>query len=305
MRSPNREVSVFSTAALDLFASALGAFILLAILLFPYYRKAGPESAPSQVSEQIQKRREALRSVADMLADTITTEARITELEARADQLRRRMVTQREELYNLEKKLAEEPTEEPQPEPVQPFIEDGVEFSLLGIGTERKSFLVVIDLSGSMDAYADLMIDAVLEVLEPLGPDNRFAILGYSGMGTARLEAFPGGSRLLDGTPDNLRRAAAFTRGLANDFGGSTPTHRALLNALQYDVEAIILLSDGEPDGAPSQIVNDITRLNRRIGKEIHTVALGNYTSPKQKNLVLFLQQLAARNNGDFVGVSR
>ncbi len=44
MKTINRELSVFSTSAVDLFASALGAFILLMLLLFPYYRHAGPES---------------------------------------------------------------------------------------------------------------------------------------------------------------------------------------------------------------------------------------------------------------------
>ena len=42
MRIPDRDTAVFSTSAIDLFASALGAFILLVMLLFPYYRHAGP-----------------------------------------------------------------------------------------------------------------------------------------------------------------------------------------------------------------------------------------------------------------------
>ena len=34
MRRPNRDTTVFSTSAIDLFASALGAFILLVMILF-------------------------------------------------------------------------------------------------------------------------------------------------------------------------------------------------------------------------------------------------------------------------------
>ena len=37
MKRRNREVSIFSMSALDLFASALGAFILIAIVMFPHY----------------------------------------------------------------------------------------------------------------------------------------------------------------------------------------------------------------------------------------------------------------------------
>ncbi|SEH07866.1 hypothetical protein [Candidatus Venteria ishoeyi] len=39
MRRPSREINIFSLSALDLFASALGAFILLTVILFPYYLK--------------------------------------------------------------------------------------------------------------------------------------------------------------------------------------------------------------------------------------------------------------------------
>lgn len=304
MKRLSRDVAVFSTSAVDLFASALGAFILLVMLLFPFYRHAGPLSEPSDTQEVIQQRRQALRAAADTLATVATTETQVAEWEARAETIRQQMVSLQQELFSLKEKRVEEPPEIEPPEPApQEFVPDRVAFSLLGIATEKKSFLILIDLSGSMTAYDDLMIQSVLEILQPLGPDNRFAILGYSGLGSTRLTAFPGGSRLVDATPDNLARAVGFTRGLANRFGGSTPTHRALLNALRYPVEAIILISDGAPDGDPGLIISDISGLNHRDGKEIHTVALGDYTS--DRDLVMFLQGLARRNQGDFVGVSR
>lgn len=304
MKVIRRELSVFSTSAIDLFASALGAFILLMMLLFPYYRHAGPQNAPSDTSDLIEQRREAVRSVSDALAESVTVEDEITELEAMADSLRREMISMREELFNIEEKLAETPPPEPPPPDVrQPFVEQGVEFSLLGIDTDRKSFVIVVDMSGSMEAYADLMVRSVLEVLQPLDDSNEFAILGYSGMGSTRVMTFPRGGRLVSGSAANLRSAVDFTRSLSNNFGGSTPTHGALLRALQYPADAVILMSDGAPDGSPGQIVSDVTRLNQRLRKEIHTVALGDYTS--DRDLVVFLQELARRNGGDFVGVSR
>ncbi len=39
MRRPDRNIEVFSISVLDLFASALGAFIMCAIILYPYYKK--------------------------------------------------------------------------------------------------------------------------------------------------------------------------------------------------------------------------------------------------------------------------
>src|SRR5690606_20806128 len=39
MKRPSRELNIFSISALDLFASAMGAFILIAVILFPYYQQ--------------------------------------------------------------------------------------------------------------------------------------------------------------------------------------------------------------------------------------------------------------------------
>ena len=43
--------------------------------------------------------------------------------------------------------------------------------------------------------------------------------------------------------------------------------------------------------------------LTRFEDKEIHTVAIGDYT--QNRGLVMFLQTLARQNGGDFIGVSR
>ena len=38
-RRPKREIQIFSLSALDLFASTMGAFIVIAMLLMPYFKK--------------------------------------------------------------------------------------------------------------------------------------------------------------------------------------------------------------------------------------------------------------------------
>jgi uncharacterized protein with von Willebrand factor type A (vWA) domain len=117
------------------------------------------------------------------------------------------------------------------------------------------------------------------------------------------LWTYPDRSGLTQGTAANIGDAKNFVLSLARRFSGSTPTHYALLSALQYPADAIILLSDGEPDNAPGFILQDVTGLNRYQEKEIHTVAIGDYT--QNRGLVMFLQTLANQNGGDFVGVSR
>ena len=47
MKRRNRELSVFGMSSLDLFASALGAFILISVIIFPYITGASQTSAPT------------------------------------------------------------------------------------------------------------------------------------------------------------------------------------------------------------------------------------------------------------------
>jgi len=69
MRRRNREIQIFSVSALDLFASAMGVFALLAVILFPYYLKSEQQfSAEAQdVRVQNQQLREEIEKLMELL----------------------------------------------------------------------------------------------------------------------------------------------------------------------------------------------------------------------------------------------
>lgn len=309
MRRPNRETAVFTTSAVDLFASALGAFILLVMLLFPYYRNAGDDSAYAQILDIMEQRDLNAGELAALLASRKQSKSELEQQNEVNRGIEQRLSRKRTLLADLKIQLAELPTPAPQPveevitepEPVAAVASD--EFSILGLASNAKSFVIVIDMSGSMMAYSDLMIKSVLEILQPLDETNQLAIVGYQGDPAPVLWNYPGPDTLMRGTPENLRQAREFARGLTNRFSGSTPTYVALKAALQFKSDAIILMSDGQPDNNPNFIIQDITNENRFTRIEIHTVAIGDYTS--NRGLVMFLQTLAQNNYGDFVGVSR
>ena len=81
MRRLNRETTVFSTSAIDLFASALGAFILLVMILFPYYRNAGSDDAFSRTQEIQDMRRQSAGEIAELLADQRTSTSELQDMD--------------------------------------------------------------------------------------------------------------------------------------------------------------------------------------------------------------------------------
>ena len=309
MRIPDRDTAVFSTSAIDLFASALGAFILLVMLLFPYYRHAGVDDSFSRTQHVMEQRRLTSAELEDLKARQDELQNELDEL-TETNQGREQQISRlRKELKDIRNQLAAipvditEPVEVITPEPEPQALTHGVEFSILGLATEAKSFVIVVDMSGSMLQYENMMINSVLEVLKPLDESNEFAIVGYHGNPQPVLWSFPTGTGLLPATKENLQLADAFTHSLVRKFVGSTPTHFALQAALEYPASAIILMSDGEPNTPPGFIIESITQLNQFRQTEIHTVAIGEYTH--NRSLVLFMQTLARLNGGDFVGVSR
>jgi len=309
LRTPDRETTVFTTSAIDLFASALGAFILLVMLLFPYYRHAGPDDSFARTQEIMEKRRLASGDLADLKARQQELQSELDEM-TEANQGREQQVSRlRKQLMDIKNQLAAlpvdvtEPVETINPEPEPRALTHGVAFSILGLATEAKKFVIVVDMSGSMLQYENEMIGSVLEILKPLDESNQFAIVGYHGNPQPVLWSFPTGNRLLPATKENLSMAESFTHSLVRKFVGSTPTHFALQAALEYPADAIILMSDGEPNSPPGFIIENVTQLNQFRRTEIHTVAIGDYTH--NRSLVLFMQTLARLNGGDFVGVSK
>ena len=316
MKSRRRNISVFSISALDLFAAALGAFILIVLVLFPYYKKGGTDQSMEELEELVQKRRLVASSTQSEMSQIRAIQAEIRLLNKQYRTTEDNMSVTEDRLREVQKQTAEieipdpPPLPRPDPEPIpepEPVSEPprstntGVEFSILGLATNKKEVVVVVDMSGSMRSHRDNVERALNEILDVLKPDNRFAIIGYRGGPT--YDDFPRGGTFTRADANSVSQARRFVDGLSRRFGGGTPTQSAMVRALNMRPEAVILISDGAPDdGSPGEIIANVRNQNRGRA-EIHTVAIGDYTTDKA--LTLFLQELAVQNRGDFVGRAR
>lgn len=314
MGPKRRAISVFSISALDLFAAALGAFILIVLVLFPYYQKGGTDTSFEELEELVKKRRLVASSTQTEMSQIRAIQAEIRLLDKKYKSTAEEMSTVTARIREVQKQTADiqipdpppvpKPTPEPIPDPVPEkprSVNTGVAFSILGLATQKKDVVIVVDMSGSMVSHTGNVTRALNEILDSMKPDNRFAIIGYRG--GPSYSSFPPSGRLQNADARTVDQARNFVNGLPRRFGGGTPTQSAMIKALGTRPEAVILISDGAPDdGQPGEIIANVTNRNRGRA-EIHTVAIGNYT--EDKALTLFLQEMANRNRGDFVGRAR
>lgn len=316
MRARRRNISVFSISALDLFAAALGAFILIVLVLFPYYKLGGTDTSMEELEDLVKKRRLVASSTQSEMSQIRAIQAEIRLLNKQYRTTEAAMSVTEDRIREVQKQTAEieipdpqpvpiptpVPTPDPEPVPLPPrSTNQGVEFSILGLATLKKEVVIVVDMSGSMRAHTSNVERALNEILDVMKPDNRFAIIGYRG--GPSYDTFPSGGNFTSANAATINQARGFVSNLSRKFGGGTPTQSAMIRALNMRPEAVILISDGSPDdGRPGEIIANITNRNRGRA-EIHTVAIGDYTA--DKNLTLFLQEIANRNRGDFVGRAR
>jgi len=88
MKRRNKEINIFSVSSLDLFASALGAFILITLTLFPFFPNTGdsPERVSdvrAEMSEALERAESEARAASGQLQTAL---GRVADLEAQLAQ---------------------------------------------------------------------------------------------------------------------------------------------------------------------------------------------------------------------------
>ena len=313
MKKRSRELSIFSMSALDLFASALGAFILITIVLLPFFPNLNMSGQAEAELEQTQAelaqaKAELAQAEAELEREKAKLEQAKAELErakAKAPKTESRLAKRVEALQQELKRAKAEAAKAKgqlakQVEALQQKIDDTT--VLLGIKTKAKKFVFVIDMSGSIyrpgqQDYRQFITLAMQDMLAAFKSEIEVCLIGFQG--SNRLHYWPQNRGYFQVKNNTRDRVVGQVKNWMKLVDSGTPTRAALLAAVALDPEEIILLSDGAPSEDWHMVVRTVTAENRRK-IPIHAVAVGNYVT--DRNFIDFLVQLTERNNGYLVG---
>jgi hypothetical protein len=305
-------MGVFSLSAIDLFASAMGAFIIITIILMPDYQKEVRLEGHLEYIESLAAETEAvlndtelgINSMNEMLT---TAQTRQVELQAEQEIMSSELETIRAKLQARNDKPPPPP-----PSPVETEEKQGsnlVTFRFLGLKTDKTRILLLVDMNKYLADHQGLVAKSIVRALDSLQSGYEFGILGFQQLDSGpRYHRFPENGGLLAMNSSNRAQAQRFVRQLAGKFEGSSSLKDAFSQAFKTPAEALILFSDGLPNPAyngglpPRALIQDIVLSNSR-GVEIHSVTLGDYF--KYKGTVEFMENLARANSGKFLALAQ
>ncbi len=312
MRSRLRNLGVFSLSAIDLFASAMGAFIIITIILMPDYQKEVRLEGHLEYIESLAGQTDALVNDTELGINSIQeslSSAQTRQLELQAEQ---EIMSSELETIRARLQAREDHPPPPPPSPVETEEEEGsnlVTFRFLGLKTDKTRFLLMIDMNKYLSEHDALVVKTVARALESLQAGYEFGILGFQQLDSGpRYHRWPSNGGLVAMSASNRAKALRFVRQLSGQFKGSSSLQAAIKLAFASPAEAIILLSDGLPNPTyngglpPRALIQDIVLSNSQ-GKEIHAVTIGDYF--KYKGTVDFMESLARANSGDFLALAQ
>lgn len=251
MRRRNREISIFSMSALDLFASALGAFILLAIVIFPYFSNISrveapppPVSLPPPPDPPDPSLRQRLEDVLAQLADARRELAAARDGAVGAEDLRSQLADVGERLIGSEERLAEvEADAAAAEEAIRRRLAEAeerlvhAEATARGVEEIRRrladaeargttqfphlDLVIALDVTGSMgEQIADLKqeLDQLVQLLLSLTPSLGVGIVAFGDREWAT-PLFVFDSRELNASPANQSELRRFVDGMQIQMG--------------------------------------------------------------------------------------
>lgn len=304
MKRKSRDIQIFNLSALDLFASALGAFILISVVLFPFFPNTG------QSEEMVTKLKQR---IADLEKEVVDLKAQLTRA---ADDLRQAIAERDEARRERDAARAETAQAKKQVDDMKP---------------KPLDLVIMLDITGSMGEEIKVLaseVGALASLLDAVSPDVSMRVVAYGdrlwagrvpGYETTATKGVTIESELTPigrGRPGlaSLRR---FLQGLSPEMKGiganteNQDTPEALLTGLQRSTQntpwraaaanrRIIVITDAPPYPEDSAAALSLGKqfADSRPGSQVSTIFVKRPSN--EPSTQAFLRDLAARGQGIF-----
>ncbi|HEX6144157.1 MAG TPA: vWA domain-containing protein [Geminicoccaceae bacterium] len=299
MKRRRRELAIFTLSALDVLAMSTGVFVLLLVMLMPYYRKVQDAEAATEAVRIAEVATlaevEAVRRDARLLGgEAAALEAEVARLEAAAARI------EAENAARERRMLARSIEEVPGGGDVDTPVID------------RLDLVFVIDTTASMGPVLREVastLESVVRILESLVPSVRLAVVAYrdrdTGLAPLRVLPFHPAER-------DLARIEAFLRELAASPVGSRTIEEDVDLGLQAALampyragarQAVILVGDAAAHPGEERLAIERARhfAGRDVRRTVSTLFTPTPSSIRRGNRARgFFREVALAGRGDF-----
>lgn len=282
MKTPKRDLNAFNISFLDLLSGALGAVIILFVLI--------PKINPVE--------HENLKKQNTQLAYTVS------ELNETEKQLQKQIQSKLKQSENLElsneelqRKVTELQSQVAAKDSIMKMYQ-----ARLGFALQDKEVIFVVDASKSMDDEDRFIqvLAGIKMLVASMDDTYKVDVVIFQAKGS---DSFKGS--LVSVTKDAKYQIYQYLS--AQIPGGGTPTGKAmdyvLTNPSYADAGVVYVLSDGDPDGDNNVALQQITAQNNGQ-KTINTIGVGDDFRDQtvSNSAKTFMIQLAEFNGGFYVG---
>ena len=189
MKRPSRELNIFSLSALDLFASAMGAFILITVILFPYYQQ---NSKIVQELQEAKAQAEAAKAERDKAAaerQRVADENRKLQADAKAAQDRQAAAEAR--VRQLEKEQPQKPAEPQTAGSRSTWLYGNLEFVMYEYPGRQPGTQLVVGIVTRIRGSSTAHIGDVAMLAIRSGPSLVGDLWGFASQPTCFLDTMP------------------------------------------------------------------------------------------------------------------
>ncbi len=295
-----KHLEILSISALDLFASSLAVFMIIAVFLFPFYLKSpAVDAALSRSQAALGTARTEMRT-SKHARDT--AQARVSEASARVQTAKANNKAANED-FAIAGKSSRAATLRPGARSSRAPSSS----SLFSVGDLDVVF--IMDTTGSMrDEISDIQrsLLSIIRILEKLAPSLRIGFVAFKDYGDAYVtQAYP----LSPMSTHHRSQIAAFVRSLRARGGGDDPepVHDAIRSAVGMSwrlsaLSRIVVISDAPTHrGGWQEALRTISNWRKAAPPAAHGRTLSAIFTGRDPAGLRFYQQLVAAGGGNLV----